>query len=112
MSMESAFFIQAENIQWETAGRGVRRKILGYDSELMMARVEFAQGAISSAHSHPHRQVTFVERGTFEVTIGNETMQLSSGDSFFVPPNVPHGVLALSEGCMVDVFTPMRQDFL
>jgi quercetin dioxygenase-like cupin family protein len=112
MSMESELLIQAETLQWETAGHGMRRKILGYDPELMMVRVEFVQGAIGTAHSHPHRQVTFVEHGSFEVTIANETKQLSAGDSFFVPPNVPHGVIALSDGCLLDVFTPVRQDFL
>lgn len=110
--MESPIFIQAQQLRWEAAGKGMRRKILGYDQDLMMVHVEFAQGAIGAAHSHQHRQVTFVERGIFEVTVGSETMQLSTGDSFFVPPNVPHGVLALSDGCLVDVFTPARQDFL
>ncbi|HVN48744.1 MAG TPA: cupin domain-containing protein [Bacteroidota bacterium] len=112
MSMGSAMLIQAEQLPWEPAGRGLRRKLLGYDPELMMVRVEFASGAIGTAHSHPHRQVTFIERGNFEVTIGKETMPLTAGDSFFVPPNVPHGVIALSEGCLIDVFTPVRQDFL
>jgi quercetin dioxygenase-like cupin family protein len=112
MTMKSKFFVPANEVSWEIAGNGVHRKVLGYDPDLMMVQVEFVRGAIGTAHSHPHRQVTYIERGNFEITIGSETRQLSAGDSFFVPPNIPHGVIALSDGRLLDVFTPSRQEFL
>jgi quercetin dioxygenase-like cupin family protein len=77
-----------------------------------MVRVTFERGAVGGRHAHPHRQVTFVERGRFEATLGDETRLVEAGDCFFVPPDVPHGVVALEEGALVDVFTPMREEFV
>ncbi len=105
-------FIQADAKDWETVGEGVRRKILGYDTDLMMVHVEFGRGSIGPMHIHPHTQVTLVEKGSFEVRIDGSTKVLKAGDCFFVPPNAEHGVTALEEGVLVDVFTPARKDFL
>lgn len=105
-------FVDAENKEWETVAPGVRRKVLGYDEHLMMVCVDFEKGAIGASHSHPHRQVTYVASGRFEVKIGDEERVLQVGDSFFVPPGIVHSVIALEEGRLIDVFTPSRLDFL
>jgi quercetin dioxygenase-like cupin family protein len=105
-------FVRTEDHDWEGVGNGVKRKILSYDSGLMMVHVRFTKGAIGSVHTHPHRQVTFVELGSFEVQIAKAKTILRKGDSFIVPPDVEHGVVALEDGDLVDVFTPAREDFL
>ena len=97
---------------WESTGPGVRRQILAYDSELMMVSVEFVAGAVGPLHHHVHRQATYVVRGRFEVSVGDERRELRAGDSFFAEPNVKHGVTALEDGALLDVFTPAREDFL
>jgi quercetin dioxygenase-like cupin family protein len=96
----------------QPAEPGVTRQVLGYDPELMMCRVTFERGAVGYLHSHPHRQVTFVERGRFEFTLGDETTTLAAGDSCFVPPGVEHGARALEPGALIDVFAPSRPEFL
>lgn len=105
-------FIDSEKLEWEAVDKGVRRKILGYDDNLMMVAVKFDKGAVGTLHSHEHRQVTFVESGQFEVTIDGKKKTLKKGDSFFVSPNLIHGVVAVKEGILIDVFTPARSDFL
>lgn len=105
-------YVHASEIPWENAGTGVQRQVLGYDAELMLVRVTFEQGSVGYVHKHPHRQVTLVESGVFEVQIGPEKRRLSSGDCYFVPPNVEHGVVAEQAGVLVDVFSPAREDFL
>ena len=77
-----------------------------------MVYVEFRRGAVGYLHTHPHRQVTFVAQGVFEVQIGPEKRTLRAGDSYFIPPDVEHGVLALEDGTLVDVFAPAREDML
>jgi quercetin dioxygenase-like cupin family protein len=109
---KSNVFVQSNAIAWETVGEGVRRQILGYDSNLMMVCVQFNKGSIGPVHKHPHRQVTFVEAGSFEVQIGIEKKVLKKGDCFFAPSEVDHGVVALEPGTLIDVFTPTREDFL
>jgi quercetin dioxygenase-like cupin family protein len=109
---QSEVFVEGEHRPWETVGEGVQRRILGYDTELMMVCVKFRRGSIGSVHKHSHRQVTYVESGSFEVQIGSEKKVLTGGDCYFIPPNVPHGVIALEDSSLVDVFTPAREDFL
>lgn len=105
-------FISAGEIEWEVLGGGVERKILGYDDQVMMVVVRFEKGAIGSLHHHVHRQVSYVESGRFEVEIDGTKQVLEQGDSFFVSPNLVHGVVALEAGTLVDIFTPAREDFL
>jgi unsaturated pyranuronate lyase len=109
---EVASFVKTENIEWKTVDHGVQRKILGHDDQVMMVHIRFEKGAIGSLHHHVHRQISYVESGRFEVTINGEKNILEQGDCFFVPPDLVHGVVALENGSLVDVFTPARLDFL
>jgi quercetin dioxygenase-like cupin family protein len=109
---QSDVFVESGMLGWETVGEGVQRQILGHDPQLMMVCVKFNKGSIGPVHRHPHRQVTFVDQGAFEVQIGGEKKMLRKGDCFFVPSDVDHGVVALEAGCLIDVFTPTREDFL
>ena len=90
----------------------MERKVLGYDEHVMMVCFRFEKGAVGSLHHHPHRQVSYVELGSFEVTIDGNTEILKTGDCYFVAPNLVHGVTALEAGMLVDVFVPYREDFL
>ena len=111
-SNEVKAFINAENIEWETVDKGIERKILGYDDHLMMVHIRFAKGAVGSLHHHVHRQVSYVASGSFEVTIDGKKNILKQDDCFLVAPDVVHGVVALERGILVDVFTPVRKDFI
>jgi quercetin dioxygenase-like cupin family protein len=104
--------IRGHDAPTEPAEPGVTRQVLGHDPELMMVRVTFTEGAVGYIHSHPHRQVTYVERGRFRLTLDGRDTDLGAGDCWFVPPDVPHGVVALEAGALIDVFTPARANFL
>jgi quercetin dioxygenase-like cupin family protein len=56
--------------------------------------------------------VTHIAEGKFEVTIDDEKKILEKGDSFYIPSNVMHGVVCLESGLLIDVFSPVREDFL
>ena len=107
----SELFVSASG-EWETVAPGVTRRILGYDGHLMMVGVKFEGGAVGAMHHHPHRQVSYVAAGEFEVVVDGNTQILSAGDCFFVPPNAVHGVVAVAPGTLIDVFTPAREDFI
>lgn len=91
---------------------GVSRKILCYSDELMMCEITFEKGAKGYFHKHEHLQITYIAKGSFEFTIDGETRIVNQGDSVYMPSNAEHGVTALEEGILVDVFNPMRRDFL
>jgi quercetin dioxygenase-like cupin family protein len=105
-------FVRKSEAALEQPEPGVTRQVLGHDAALMMVRVTFAKDAVGYLHHHPHRQVSYVERGAFEVSVGEATTVLRQGDCYFVPPDVPHGVKALEEASLIDVFAPARLDFL
>lgn len=91
---------------------GVSRKILACSDELMMCEITFQEGAKGNFHSHEHLQITYIAEGSFEFTIGGETKIVNKGDSVYMPSGVLHGVTCLKAGKLVDVFNPMRRDFL
>ena len=105
-------FIKDDEFEWEVAGEGIKRKIMGYDDTIMMVNVLFEKGAIGVPHQHYHSQVTNVAKGVFEVTIGGAIKEMKQGDCFYIPPNVVHGVVCLEDGLLIDVFSPIREDFM
>ncbi len=105
-------FIENASIEWEEMAPGIRRKIMAYDEQVMLVRVEFETGGIGTIHHHLHVQVTNVESGMFEIEIDAVKRILKAGDVFYVPSNSLHGAVCLEAGVLVDIFSPMREDFL
>lgn len=105
--------VKNKEVDLEKLGEKVSRKILGCDGSLMMVEVHFEKGGIGEVHSHDeHEQVSYIVKGRFEVTVGDEKKVLEAGDSFYAGKNVDHGVKALEDAVILDVFTPIRQEFL
>ena len=104
-------FIPNEDISWQQMDELVKRKIMSFDDRLMLVKVAFQTGGVGMLHQHPHTQITHVESGVFEVEIGGEKKLLKAGDCFYIPPNVLHGAVCKEEGVLIDVFSPMREDF-
>jgi len=110
--IQSELFQSEADTTWETVGEGVQRKVFGYDAEIMLVKAKFETGAIGTLHQHPHVQVTYVETGVFEMTIGDKKKIIRQGDGYYVPPHEMHGCICLEAGILIDVFTPHRADFL
>jgi len=110
--MGDKIFIREEDKAWQDLGGGIKRKIISYNEQLMMVKVAFEQGAIGSLHQHYHTQMTYVIHGSFEVQVGDERKILKEGEVFYAPPNIMHGVVCLEAGELLDVFSPMREDFV
>lgn len=105
-------FVHNIDVEREACEPGVTRKILCYDESLMMVEVSFEAGAEGYIHSHPHLQITYVAKGSFEFMIKDEITMVKQGDSIYIPSEAKHGVKALEESILVDVFNPMRKDFI
>jgi quercetin dioxygenase-like cupin family protein len=91
---------------------GVKRRVLSHGGHLMMCEVAFEKGAVGLSHTHPHEQISYVAEGTFSFTVDGETQTVSRGDSVYIPSGAEHGVRCLEEGKLVDVFSPIREEFL
>jgi quercetin dioxygenase-like cupin family protein len=110
--MQSKEFLLQSEMTFQTADTGMKRQIMGYNNDIMMVRVLFEKGAVGVQHKHPHIQTTYVVSGKFEVTIDGKIQILNAGEGFFVPSEILHGAVCLEAGELIDVFAPMREDFL
>lgn len=104
--------IKNSDVPVEHLAEGLSRQIMGYNTNLMLVRVFFKKGAIGAEHAHPHQQVSYVEKGAFEVNIDGKKEVLKTGDAFVVPADVRHGAVCLEDGILIDTFSPMREDFV
>lgn len=109
---KSKEFIKTETMEWEDLGGGVSRKFLGFDNQIMMVKVHFDVGAEGTPHQHFHTQATYCASGKFDFMIEGERTIIKAGDGVYMPPNAMHGVTCLEEGVLIDVFSPVREDFL
>lgn len=105
-------FVHNHDVTATACEPGVTRKVLCYSEEMMMCEITFEKGAKGNFHSHEHLQVTYIAEGKFSFTIDGETQVVSKGDSVYMPSGVEHGVTALEAGVLVDVFNPMRKEFV
>lgn len=110
--MERKKYFKDAEIQWEELGGGVSRKFLGTDTQIMMVKVKFEKGAVGSAHQHFHTQSTYCASGKFEFHIDGEKSIIEGGEGVYIAPNLVHGALCLEAGILIDVFSPVREDFL
>lgn len=91
---------------------GVTRRILAYSGQVMCVENQFETGAVGSLHSHPHTQITYVLSGVFSFTIDGETRTVRQGDTLLKEDGVEHGCTCLEHGALLDIFAPMRDDFV
>ena len=108
----NANVVYQQDVSWHELGGGVCRRILAYNEQMMIVEVQFEQGGMGSVHSHPHVQSTYVKSGRFRFTIDGESVEVGTGDTIAFPSDIPHGTLCLEAGTLLDIFTPMRADFL
>ncbi|MCF0131788.1 MAG: cupin domain-containing protein [Pseudobutyrivibrio sp.] len=100
------------DIDLQHAASGVDKKILAYTDELMCVENRFKKGAVGALHSHPHTQITYVVSGVFEFEIAGEKKIVMAGDSMLKKDGVIHGCVCLEDGVLLDIFSPMREDFI
>lgn len=89
---------------------GVRLWV-SHGPNLMLSYVELDAGAVVPLHHHPHEQGGMVVSGRLRFTIGDETKECGPGDMYLIPPDVPHTVTAVEAAVVLDVFTPIREDY-
>ncbi len=93
-------------------GGGVTRRVMAHSKDLMVVENTFSEGAVGSLHSHPHTQITYIISGEFDFTIDGETRTVRAGDTLLKTDGVIHGCVCRKAGVLLDIFTPMREDFV
>ena len=112
MKRQSKAFMLGSQTPRESVGEGLVRQLFGYNDAILMAKVDFEAGAVGTIHAHPHSQVSYVVSGEFDVFVDGVETRLGPGDSFYIAPNLDHGAVCRKAGVLIDVFSPVREDFL
>lgn len=87
-----------------------RRFVTG--QHMTMARFSFAKGGVVPRHQHENEQLTLVLEGALKFTVGEKEVTVRSGEVLCIPPNIPHGAVALEDSVDIEVFSPVRADWL
>lgn len=101
-----------DSIPVEQIGDGIERQML-WGARTMVCRLRIAARTVTPVHSHPHEQITLVERGRVLFTVAGQERVTSAGDVLLFPPHCEHGATMLGEDVvLIDIFSPVREDFL
>ena len=96
----------------EQIAEGVFRQMVWGD-RLMVCRLRLAPRVVTAAHTHPHEQITIVVRGRAVFRLGDEQRIVGAGDVIYFAPGILHGATMLEEDVeLIDIFSPVREDFL
>ena len=87
------------------------RKIVTGERE-MLAQVYLKRGCLVPMHSHEAEQMTYVLQGALKFLIGGEDITVREGEVLHIPSRVPHQAEALEDTFELDIFSPIRQDWL
>jgi quercetin dioxygenase-like cupin family protein len=96
----------------ETVADGIERQMIWGD-RVMVCRLRFKPHVVTTVHTHPHEQITLVERGRVRFTVAGTDRMAGAGEVLHFPSGVPHGATMLDdEVVLIDIFSPVREDFL
>jgi quercetin dioxygenase-like cupin family protein len=95
------------------AFEGLTRRVLAYNERLMLVEHTMEAGSVFPRHNHPHDQLAYLIAGHIRVQCGDDTFfEARAGDSFVLRGGIDHQVVALARSVALDVFTPVREDYL
>ena len=103
-------FIELSGIQEREMVPGFRARFV-HTENMTCSYWTITAGAMLPDHSHPHEQVTNIIRGRFEMTLDGETQQIEAGNVVVIPSGAKHRGRALTDCFILDVFSPVREDY-
>jgi quercetin dioxygenase-like cupin family protein len=91
---------------------GINRKTLVHGDKTLMTEFVLRKGSSLPRHSHPHEQTGYLVSGRIRLFIGTEECEAQAGDSWCIPGGVEHGAGILEDSVAIEVFSPVRDDYL
>ncbi len=91
---------------------GVRMKALVHGERSLLSEFRLEKGRRLPLHRHLHEQTGYLVSGRIKVIVENETFEAGPGDAWSIPGDVDHGAETLEDSVVVEVFSPVRQDYL
>jgi len=89
----------------------VTRKVI-HGETITIARLRLRKGCTVPTHSHVNEQLSTIESGVMRLVVGDQEVVVRAGETLRIPPNVPHSAETLEDCVAVDIFSPVREDWL
>ena len=105
-------FRKSDPAGYVEALKGVSRKTMVHGPNTLLTEFKLAEGAVIPAHKHPQEQTGYLISGRLNFQIGDEMMRAEAGDSWCIPGDVEHGAEAVEDSVVIEVFAPVREDYL
>lgn len=110
--MPSPMFTASSDGGYREPVPGIRYKTLAHGAKTLLAEFHLQKGSTLPRHSHPHEQTGYLVRGALRFTIGGRTFEARPGDAWCIPGGVEHEASALEDTVVVEVFSPVRGEYL
>lgn len=91
---------------------GIMMKPLVYGEKTLLIETNLSKGYAHELHNHPHEQTGYLVSGRLRMTIDNEVFEVEPGDSWCIPGNVMHKTEIIEDAVVVEVFSPVREEYL
>ena len=91
---------------------GVELTTLVHGEKTLMGQFKIDKGCIVPVHSHPHEQTGIMISGKLRFNVEGEIWDVETGDSWCLPGGVEHSAEALEDTMVIEVFSPVREDYL
>ena len=88
------------------------QNLLVHGEKTLMGEFKLARGAVIPPHSHPHEQTGILIAGKLCLNVDGSKMDADAGDSWCLPGGVEHSVEVLEDSLVIEVFSPVREDYL
>jgi quercetin dioxygenase-like cupin family protein len=105
-------FYKQDSSGYRQAVAGVHMKTLVYGEQTLFTEFKLEAGHTLPRHAHIQEQTGYLVSGSIRLTIGDQTYDVESGDSWCIPGNVEHCAEILTDSVAIEVFSPVRQDYL
>jgi len=108
--------LSMEHLAWESVPLEIMsdmlsRKIITGE-KAMLAQVFLKKDAVVPVHQHESEQVSYVLDGALKFELEGQTVVVRKGEVLCIPSHVPHRVVALEDSVGLDIFSPIRKDWL
>lgn len=105
-------FYTASSSGYKTVLPGIELKTLVFGDKTLCAEFRLKAGSVLPAHAHIYEQTGYLVAGRIRLTIGDETRIVEPGDSWCILGDVPHCAEILADSVAIEVFSPVREDYL
>jgi quercetin dioxygenase-like cupin family protein len=100
-----------DEIALEKVTEMISRKIVSGERE-MMAQIYLKRGALVPIHTHDSEQMTYILQGALRFLVDGEEIIVREGEVLHIPSRLPHQAEALEDTLELDVFSPIRAEWM